>query len=102
MTLTHCWIQKFLSRHSASVAKAVISPQEFPHLQTSRYYLDKYISLLKAYIPLVPSELTFHLDETRLSDWEERRSKPVLVAADAASRPLHYSVGRGIRYETLL
>jgi hypothetical protein len=98
VTLTHGWIQKFLSRHSAGVARAGVSPQELPRLQTPRCYFDKYINLLMAYIPLVPSELIFNLDEAGLSDWEERRSKPVLVTADAASRPLHYPVDRGIRH----
>jgi hypothetical protein len=64
VTLTYGWIQKFLSRHSAMVAKAIVSPQDPPRLQTPQCYLDKYINLLKAYIPFVPSELIFNLDET--------------------------------------
>jgi transposase len=38
VTLTHGWIQKFLSGHSASVTKAIVSPQEPPRLQTPRCY----------------------------------------------------------------
>jgi hypothetical protein len=44
----------------------------------------------------------FNLDETGLSDWEVRRSKPVLLTADAANRPLPYPVDRVIRHPTLL
>jgi hypothetical protein len=64
--------------------------------------LDKYIDLTKAYIPLVPSELMVNLHESRLSDWEERKSKTVLVKAEAGDQPLHYPVDRGIRHHTLL
>jgi hypothetical protein len=102
VTLTHGWIQKFFSRHSTSVANAVVSPHELPRLQTSRCNLDKYVNLLKAYIPFVPSELIFNLDETGLSDWGERRSEPLPITADGVSRPLHYPVDHGIHDQTLL
>jgi hypothetical protein len=85
-----------------SVAKAVVSTQELPRLETPRCYLDKDINLLEVYIPLVPFELIFCLDETGLPDWEERRSKPVLVTDDATTRLLHCPVDRGIRHQTLL
>jgi hypothetical protein len=98
MTLTHSWTTIFLAWYSASVAKAIVSPQELSRLQTPRHHLDEYINLSKAYIPLVPSTLVFNLDETGLSDWEERRPKPVLVTVDRASQPLSYLVDRGIRH----
>jgi hypothetical protein len=102
VTLTHGWINSFLSRRSADVAKAVVSPHELPRLQIPRRHLDAYINLIKSYIPLVPSELVFNLDETGLSDWEERRPKPVLIRADLANQSLHYPVDRAIRHQTLL
>jgi hypothetical protein len=102
VTLTHGWVSTFLSRHSKNVGRAIISPQELPRLQTPRCYLDKYINPIKACIPLVPSELIFNLDESGLSDWEERKSRAVLVKAEAADQPLHYPVDCGIRHHTLL
>jgi hypothetical protein len=68
VTLTHGWISTFLSRHSEIMGKAIVSPQELPRLQTPRCYLDKYMDPIKVYVPLVPSELTFNLDESGLSD----------------------------------
>jgi hypothetical protein len=38
----------------------------------------------------------------KLSNWEERWSKPVLVTAGATSRPLRHPVDRHIRRQTLL
>jgi hypothetical protein len=46
--------------------------------------------------------LVFHLDETGLSDWKERKSKPVIVPSDATQTLLHYPVDGGIRHHTLL
>jgi hypothetical protein len=77
VTLTYGWISTFLSRHSEKVRRAIVSPRELPRLQTPRCYLDKYIDLIKTYIPLVPSELIFNLDESGLSGWAERRSRAV-------------------------
>jgi hypothetical protein len=100
--LTYRWVDAFLARHSAEIARVVVSPQEMPRLQTPRRYLEGYINLIKNYVPLVPSELIFNVDETGLSDWEERKRKPVLVTSDLATRPLHYPVDRCIRHQTLL
>jgi hypothetical protein len=83
--LTYGWLNSFLSRHSQEVKRAIVSPQELPRLQTPRCYLQGYIDLLRVGVPLVPSELTFNLDETDLSDWEERKPKPVLVTIECGS-----------------
>jgi hypothetical protein len=41
--------------------------------------LDRYLALIKSWVPFVPAELIFNLDETGLSDWEEKKPKPVLI-----------------------
>jgi hypothetical protein len=102
VTLTHGWASTFLSRDSEKVGRAIVSPRELPRLQTPQCYLDKYIDLIKAYIPLVPSELIFNVDESGLSGREERKLKAVLVKAEAADQPLHYPVDRWIRRHILL
>jgi hypothetical protein len=76
--------------------------QEQLRLWISREYLSGYISLIKEYVPLVPAELIFNLDETGLSDWEERTTKPVIIQSHASSSILHYPIDRVIRHHTLL
>jgi hypothetical protein len=71
-------------------------------LQIPRSFLDDYIRLIQTYVPLVPTELIFNPDETGLSDWEERKSKPVIVPSDATQTPLHCPIDRGARHHTLL
>jgi hypothetical protein len=95
-------LYSFLSRHSQDVKRATISPQELRCLQIPRRYLQGYIDLLRTYVPLVPSELLFNIDETGLSDWEKRQPKPVLVNAECENQQLHYPVDRGIRQQTLV
>jgi hypothetical protein len=64
--------------------------------------LDEYITLLKKLIPIVPSEVVFNFHETRLSDWEDGKIKPVLVPAAEEDSTLHYPINRNIRCHTLM
>jgi hypothetical protein len=82
--------------------RAIVSPQELPRLQISRPWLQEYIDMPRAYVPLVLSELSFDLDETGLSGWEERKLKPVVVSAERENRQLHYHVNRRIRHLPLV
>jgi hypothetical protein len=77
-------------------------PQEQLRLGIPREYLNDYISLIKEYVPLVPAELIFNLDKTGLSDWEERKRKPVIIPSQASSSTLHYPIDRAICHYTLL
>jgi hypothetical protein len=62
--------------------------------------LDCYLALIKSWVPLVPAELIFILDETGLSDWEQ--GKPVLIPTTIENTDMHYPGDRGIRHQTLL
>jgi hypothetical protein len=67
-TPTCGWFYSFLSRHSQDEKPVIVSRQELPRFQIPRRYLQGYIDLLKAYVPLIPSEVVFNVDETGLSD----------------------------------
>jgi hypothetical protein len=51
--------------------------------------LDRYLALIEFWVPLVPAELIFTLDETGLPDWEERKPKPVLIPTTVHNVNLH-------------
>jgi hypothetical protein len=100
--MTYGWLDGFLKRHARDVRRVVVEPQELPRRQIPRVYLERYLDLIKIWVPLVPAELIFNMDETGLSDWEERKPKPVLVPATMEDTTFHYPVDRGIRHQTLL
>jgi hypothetical protein len=77
-------------------------PQEQLRLWIPGEYLNDYISLIKKYVPLVSAELTLNSDETCFSDWEERKTKSVIIPFHASSSTLHCPIHRAIRYHTLL
>jgi hypothetical protein len=101
-TLTYGWFESFLRRRAADVRRVVVDPQELSRRQIPRAFLDRYITLIKTWVPLVPAELIFNMDETGLSDWEERKPKPVIVPSSMDDSFLHYPVDRAIRHQTLL
>jgi hypothetical protein len=81
------------SEFKRSFAKLIVK-----HSTSGNYCL----ALIKSWVPLVRAELFFNLDGTGLSDWEERRPKPVLIPTTIENADLHYFVDRGIRHQTLL
>jgi hypothetical protein len=100
--LTYGWLRTFLDRHRSQVRRAVVHPQEYVRLQVSSCWLDSYIQFIKNYVPKIPAELIFNLDETGLSDWEERKEKVVLVPSAHIDSTLHYPVNRSVRHHTLM
>jgi hypothetical protein len=101
-TVTYSWLRSFLSRHGDEISLRVAKPQENPRLQTPRSHLNQYISLIQRLIHLSPAELIFNVDESGLSDWEERKQKEVIVIKDVEADDLHYGVDRSIRHQTLV
>jgi hypothetical protein len=62
--------------------------------------LNRYLTLIKEWVPIVPAELIFNIDECGFRDWEERKKKTPLIPQMAKNRTLHYPVDRGIRHQT--
>jgi hypothetical protein len=89
-TVTYGWLESFLERWEGIVIRMTVVPQEQLSLRIPREYVNDYISLIKEYVPIVPAELIFNLDETGLSDWEQRKMKPVIIPSHASSSTLHY------------
>jgi hypothetical protein len=100
--LTYGWLRSFLSRNASRICRKTVSPQEQTRLEIPRDFLDRYIALIREWVPLVPAELIFNIDECGFSDWEERKEKPVLIPAAAQHTTLHYPVNRQIRHQTLV
>jgi hypothetical protein len=91
-----------LQRHADVVCKKTLTPQKNPRRQVPKQFLDDYVKLIKEYIPLVPAELIFNIDECGFSDWEERNPKLVLIPAEFERSVLHYPVNRAIRHQSLI
>jgi hypothetical protein len=100
--LTYGWVATLLVRPADRICRAFVSPQEKPPLEISRTFLDRYLALVKEYVPLVPTELKFNINESGFSDWEEREHKGVLIPIRLPESTLHYPVNRSIRHQSLI
>ena len=80
-------------RHGDELTKTEISPQEELRLKVPRTYLIEFMNLVEKII-------VYNIDETGLSDWENRKPKIVIVPKDLENEDLHYPVNRGIRHIT--
>jgi hypothetical protein len=67
-------------------------------LQIPCKYLDAYINLIREWVPMVPTELTFNINENDFSDWEEHKSKFVVIPTEARVVTLHCPENRQIRH----
>jgi hypothetical protein len=64
--------------------------------------LDRYLALIKSWVPLVPAELIFNFDETGSSDWDKKKPNPVLILTTLENADLTSPGDGGIRHQTLL
>jgi hypothetical protein len=92
----------FLQSHDHQIRESIIRPQENVRLEVPREYSEGSINLIRKYVPLVPTELIFNIDESGFSDWEERKSKTILIPREARRMTIHYPVSRKIRQQTLV
>jgi hypothetical protein len=92
----------FLKKYANMIGRSVVLPQGNVTLEVPHEYLDQYIRLTKEYAPLVSTELFFNIDESRFSDWEERKPKCVLIPTKARETTLHNPASRKIRHQTLV
>ena len=102
ISLTYGWLNSFIFRHKDDLKKAVISPQENLRLQVPRRFLTEFLDLVDHIIQITPAELVYNIDETGLSDWEERHTKTVIVPSEIDVENLHYPVDRGNRHITFI
>jgi hypothetical protein len=100
--LTYGWLRTFLDQHTSHVTRTIVHPQEQVRLQVPRCWLDSYIQLIKNYVPKIPAGLIFNIDESGLSDWEERKEKRVLMPSGHIDSTLHYPVNRSLRHHRLI
>jgi hypothetical protein len=92
----------FIKSQDDQICRTIVRLQENVRLEVPREYSEGYINLIKEYVPLVPTELIFNIDESGFSDWEERKSKSMLILIEARRATVHYPVSRKIRHQTLV
>jgi hypothetical protein len=75
--------------------------QEHVRFPVPHSWLASYIQLIKNYVPKIPAQLIFKIDETGQSVWEERKEKMLLIPSAQVGSTLHSPVNRSIKHHPL-
>jgi hypothetical protein len=49
-----------------------------------------------------PADLVFHLDEVGISDWEDRKSKKVVVPITVTAQHIHHRISRNLKHISIV
>jgi hypothetical protein len=85
------WVDSLISRHSAELTEKKSSPQEKPHLQVPRIFLEDTICSMHETFQGCPVGLVFYIDEVGISYWEDRRPEKVVVPITVAAHCSQHS-----------
>jgi hypothetical protein len=79
LSVTRGWVNSFLGRHweGSYLVKSV--SQETQRLEIPRCFLEKTIRDIHEYVQGRPTEIVFEIDEVGIVDWEDQKSKRVIL-----------------------
>jgi hypothetical protein len=96
--ITRGWVNSFVRRHSDQIFKTKSTPQEQQRLQVPRMFLERTVQDLKEHVQGCVAELVFNLDEVSISDWEDRKTKTVIVRAAMRGQTIHHEISRTVKH----
>jgi hypothetical protein len=102
------WVDSFLVRHKDELAETISKPQEEVRLQVPREFLLGRISRMEEAMQSCVRDLVFNLDEVGVgvgvgvgvSEWEDLKSKKVVVPTGTNSQTIHDGVHRNLKRRT--
>jgi hypothetical protein len=95
-------VDSFLLRHSEELNETTSSPQENTRLEVPREFLRKTLRRMKDAVKGCVRDLVFNLDEVGVSDWEDRKSKRVVVPAALNGQTIHHGINRNLKHITVV
>jgi hypothetical protein len=93
-------VDSLRSRYQTELIETTSTTQEEdePRLQVPRIFLDETIRAMNEAVHLRPSDLAFNLDEVGISEWEDRKSKRIVVPMMTSRRAVHHSVSLNLKH----
>ena len=80
------------TKYPNSVMIGIAHPQDEKRLNVSKETAKMHISNLLKYVNNIPTELILNLDEASSSDWQDKRSKKVIVPYGLSNERIEYAV----------
>jgi hypothetical protein len=81
MEVTKGQVDSFLGPHQTELIETTSTPQEEegPRIQVPRICRHETTPAMNEAVEMHPSELVFNLEDAGISEWEDRKSKRVVV-----------------------
>jgi hypothetical protein len=95
-------VKSFIAHHPGAWGKLKSSPQEVEPLEKPLCFLEETLSCLAKFVQRRPTELVFNLDEVGISDWEDRKTKSVLVPRAIAEQAGHDKRNRTLKHDSVI
>jgi hypothetical protein len=95
-------VNSFVLRHSDQIFKTKSTPQEQQLLQAPRMFLERMVQDLKEHIHGRVAELVSNLDEVGISDWEDRKTKTVIVPGTMHGQTKHHEISRTVKHISVI
>jgi hypothetical protein len=100
--ITRGWVNSFVRRHSDQIFKTKSTPQEQQSLQVPRTFPKKTVQNLKEHVQGCVTELVFNLDKVSISDWEDRKTKTIVVPATMRGQTIHREISRTVKHISVI
>jgi hypothetical protein len=98
ITVTRGWVDSFISGHSAELIEKKSLPRGQPGVQVARVFLERTVCGMHDVVKRRPADVVLNLDEVRVSDWEDRAPKRVVVPRTATLHSIHHPLPRSVKH----
>jgi hypothetical protein len=96
------WVDSFLIRHKDEMAETISRLQADGRLQVPQEFVLGTINGIEEAVHGCTRDLVFNLDEVGVSEWEDRKSKKVVVPLAMSSQIIHREVNRNLKHITVI
>jgi hypothetical protein len=78
------------------------APQEVHRLEVPRRFLDETVRCINEFVNGLPTQFIFNLDETGISEWEDRASKSAIVPKSLSVQNVHHTINRNLKHVSVI
>jgi hypothetical protein len=96
------WIDGFLARHQREIKICQSLPQEETRFIIPQEFLNQHLINMQKLVAGRVAELVFNLDEVGSSDWEDRKTRKLIIPSSVDSHTIFHPVTRRFKHMTLL
>jgi hypothetical protein len=96
--ITRGWVDSFSTRHPDKLFETKSAPRENPRLEVPRSFLEAAVEAFWDHVHHSCAELVFNLDEIRISEWEDRVERRVIVPTTMRGETIFHGVHRNLKH----